>query len=121
MAMSGFASPSSAIKSTFSIAISRLVGTSNSSRKSTLAPVVAPPLFRKTASALLLRENLSHMPIRNCHAPGADHPGGSGIGQRGVIYSCVVTPQIRAARELVAHLRKKHIRNQDGGFDGLRR
>jgi hypothetical protein len=33
------------------------------------------------------------------------------------VYSCVVTPQLRAARELADHIRKKHIRNKDGGFD----
>ena len=33
------------------------------------------------------------------------------------IYSCVVTPRIRAARELADHLKRKHIRNKDGGFD----
>ncbi len=33
------------------------------------------------------------------------------------VYSCVVTPQLRAARELADHIRKKHVRNKDGGFD----
>ena len=30
------------------------------------------------------------------------------------IYSCVVTPQVRAARELAGHIKRKHIRNKDG-------
>jgi putative DNA primase/helicase len=33
------------------------------------------------------------------------------------VYSCVVTPQLRAARELADHIRKKHVRNKDGGID----
>jgi putative DNA primase/helicase len=33
------------------------------------------------------------------------------------IYSCIVTPQQRAARDLADHLKRKHIRNKDGGFD----
>jgi putative DNA primase/helicase len=33
------------------------------------------------------------------------------------IYSAIVTPQLRAARELADHVKKKHIRNRDGGFD----
>jgi putative DNA primase/helicase len=33
------------------------------------------------------------------------------------IYSCVVTPQLRAAGELAEHIRKKHIRNREGGSD----
>lgn len=33
------------------------------------------------------------------------------------VYSCIVTPQIRAARELADHLKRKHIGNKDGGFD----
>jgi putative DNA primase/helicase len=33
------------------------------------------------------------------------------------IYSCIVTPQLRAARDLADHIKKKHIRNRDGGFD----
>lgn len=33
------------------------------------------------------------------------------------IYSCVVTPQLRAARELADHIKKKHVRNKNGGFD----
>lgn len=33
------------------------------------------------------------------------------------VYSCVVTPQLRAARELADHIRKKHVRNKNGAFD----
>ncbi len=33
------------------------------------------------------------------------------------VYSCIVTPQIRAARELADRLKRKRIRNKDGGFD----
>ena len=33
------------------------------------------------------------------------------------VYSCVVTPQVRAARELGDHIKKKHVRNRDGGID----
>jgi putative DNA primase/helicase len=33
------------------------------------------------------------------------------------VYSCVVTPQLRAARELADHIKKKHARNKNGGFD----
>jgi Protein of unknown function (DUF3987)/CHC2 zinc finger len=33
------------------------------------------------------------------------------------VYSCVATPQVRAARELADHLRKRQIRNKDAGFD----
>jgi putative DNA primase/helicase len=33
------------------------------------------------------------------------------------VYSCVVTPRLRAARELADHIRKKHVRNKEGGFD----
>jgi putative DNA primase/helicase len=33
------------------------------------------------------------------------------------VYSCIVTPQQRAARDLADHLKRKHIRNKEGGFD----
>jgi len=33
------------------------------------------------------------------------------------VYSCIVSPQLRAARELADHLKRKHIRNKDGGYD----
>jgi Protein of unknown function (DUF3987) len=33
------------------------------------------------------------------------------------VYSCIVTPQLRAARELADHIKRKHVRNKDGGFD----
>ena len=33
------------------------------------------------------------------------------------VYSCIVTPQLRAASELADHIRKRHIRNKDGGHD----
>jgi putative DNA primase/helicase len=32
------------------------------------------------------------------------------------VYSCIVTPQIRAARELASHIKQKHVANKDGGF-----
>jgi putative DNA primase/helicase len=33
------------------------------------------------------------------------------------VYSCIVTPQQRATRDLADHLKRKHIRNKEGGFD----
>jgi putative DNA primase/helicase len=33
------------------------------------------------------------------------------------IYASIVTPQLRAARDLAAHIKRKDIRNKDGGFD----
>ena len=33
------------------------------------------------------------------------------------VYSCIVTPQLRAARELADHIKRKHIANKDSGFD----
>jgi putative DNA primase/helicase len=33
------------------------------------------------------------------------------------VYSCVVIPQVRAARELADRIKKKHIRNKDGDSD----
>jgi putative DNA primase/helicase len=33
------------------------------------------------------------------------------------LYSCIVTPQQRAARDLADHLKRKHIHNKDGGCD----
>ena len=33
------------------------------------------------------------------------------------VYSCVVSPQLRASHELAEHLKRKQIRNKDGGTD----
>jgi hypothetical protein len=33
------------------------------------------------------------------------------------VYSCITTPQLRAARELAQHIEKRHIRNKDGDHD----
>jgi putative DNA primase/helicase len=33
------------------------------------------------------------------------------------VYSCVVSPQVRAARELAERIAKRQIRNKDGGHD----
>jgi putative DNA primase/helicase len=33
------------------------------------------------------------------------------------VYSCIVTPQARAARELASHIKQKHVVNKGGGFD----
>jgi hypothetical protein len=33
------------------------------------------------------------------------------------VYSCVVSPQLRGARELAAHIKKKHVWNREDGFD----
>jgi putative DNA primase/helicase len=33
------------------------------------------------------------------------------------VYSCIVTPQLKAARDLAEHIKKKHVVNRDGGFD----
>jgi putative DNA primase/helicase len=33
------------------------------------------------------------------------------------VYSCIVTPQVRAARELAEHIKRKDVINKDGGCD----
>jgi putative DNA primase/helicase len=33
------------------------------------------------------------------------------------VYSCAVSPQLRGARELLSHIKKKRLRSRDGGFD----
>jgi putative DNA primase/helicase len=35
------------------------------------------------------------------------------------VYSCIVTPQIRAARELADRIKRKQVLNKDGGFDSF--